>query len=478
MKDKWLFIVFAVLCLAAFLWIKLRVKPFIPPVAVQSNQESCEGPDVTTEYKGRSCDFAFNVMNLKDYLSGAPMPILFMQRTEKAPCFKVGTEVKLKASYFNYADMDPALDFGRGCTDYFDGTAEITRVIKISTDGFLKKSGDEKLHILNEADDSAMLREFNQQFQLNMKEDQARQIRSNPNDVVKDLDDVKQVYGLVLKMTHPGWVQHPRSSPTIAFRSVPGEKNLTTWLQSGGMIVDVRPPDLFQAEHFPGSINIPYTINKPIDFAAPSFKALFENLAQDSFDMRRLPKDKNAKIAFMGAELMDIVAFRALVTARKTGWLNVYKASPVFKHSPTAWKSTSKLEVGPNVPKTLSAEELLGILAKQPHAIVVDVRSHQEFAVRTLAGAKNLPFPSQATYDILSEKLQALKFPLATLAIDNSTPIIFMGADHLDWRPLHAWRFAKQLGWTDVHWFRYGLSEWSGRAEASPERFKMLTDSH
>lgn len=92
-------------------------------------------------------------------------------------------------------------------------------------------------------------------------------------------------------------------------------------------LFDVRPPAHYREAHIPGAVNVPYKMNSP--------KEVDYDEGVDSFDLGRLPKDKDAPMIFQcnGAECW--YSYKAARYMVKRGFRKVYW----FRTGMPAWKA-------------------------------------------------------------------------------------------------------------------------------------------
>jgi rhodanese-related sulfurtransferase len=87
-------------------------------------------------------------------------------------------------------------------------------------------------------------------------------------------------------------------------------------MDSGAVLVDARVANEYAEAHIKGAVSIPYK--------EKSAKTVNYNAAEDSFDLSRLPGDKNAQLVFScnGAECWK--SYKAATAALKAGYKHVY----------------------------------------------------------------------------------------------------------------------------------------------------------
>ncbi len=103
--------------------------------------------------------------------------------------------------------------------------------------------------------------------------------------------------------------------------SIPGVTTVTAekakaMMENGVLIVDARVANEYVEQHIKGAINIPYK--------EKSAKSVNFNSKLDSFDLSKLPPDKDTQVIFYcnGGECWK--SYKACVTAEKAGYKNIY----------------------------------------------------------------------------------------------------------------------------------------------------------
>lgn len=116
--------------------------------------------------------------------------------------------------------------------------------------------------------------------------------------------------------------------PTLAFssgpqtpESIPGVAAITAekakaMVESGVMIVDTRVANEYVEQHIKGAISIPYKEKsaKSVDF----------DVKLDSFDLSKLPADKDTSVIFYCNAGECWKSYKSSVIAVKAGYKNVY----------------------------------------------------------------------------------------------------------------------------------------------------------
>ena len=98
-------------------------------------------------------------------------------------------------------------------------------------------------------------------------------------------------------------------------------------LKSGIPVIDTRVANEFAEEHIKGARNVPYK--------EKSAKAVTFDAAQDSFDLAKLPADKNAPVVFYCNAGECWKSYKASVVAQKAGYKNI----SWFRGGMPEWKS-------------------------------------------------------------------------------------------------------------------------------------------
>lgn len=98
-------------------------------------------------------------------------------------------------------------------------------------------------------------------------------------------------------------------------------------LKSGVPVIDTRVANEFAEEHIKGARNVPYK--------EKSAKSVSFDAAQDSFDLAKLPADKNAPVVFYCNAGECWKSYKASVAALKAGYKNI----SWFRGGMPEWKS-------------------------------------------------------------------------------------------------------------------------------------------
>lgn len=108
--------------------------------------------------------------------------------------------------------------------------------------------------------------------------------------------------------------------------TIPTAEQVKKLMAQGVPLFDVRPLAHYREAHIPGAVNVPYQMNSP--------KEVDYDDSVDSFDVSKLPKDKNAPMIFQcnGAECW--YSYKAARYMVKRGYTKVYW----FRTGLPAWK--------------------------------------------------------------------------------------------------------------------------------------------
>jgi len=108
--------------------------------------------------------------------------------------------------------------------------------------------------------------------------------------------------------------------------------------------------------------------------------------------------------------------------------------------------------------KLVTAEQARDLGAKG--AALIDTRTANEFAEKTVKGAINVPYGEKSAKDAKFDKA-ADKFDLAKLPADKGAPVIFFCNSGTCWKSYKASVVARDAGYKQVGWLRGGMPEWS-----------------
>lgn len=109
--------------------------------------------------------------------------------------------------------------------------------------------------------------------------------------------------------------------------TIPTAEQVKKLMAQGVPLFDVRPLAHYREAHIPGAVNVPYHMNSP--------KEVDYDDSVDSFDVSKLPKDKNAPMIFQcnGAECW--YSYKAARYMVKRGYTKIYW----FRTGLPAWKA-------------------------------------------------------------------------------------------------------------------------------------------
>ena len=109
--------------------------------------------------------------------------------------------------------------------------------------------------------------------------------------------------------------------------SIPTAEQVKKLMAEGVPLFDVRPVAHYREAHIPGAVNVPYQMSSP--------KEVDYDDSVDSFDLNKLPKDKNAPMIFQcnGAECW--YSYKAARYMVQRGYTKVYW----FRTGLPAWKA-------------------------------------------------------------------------------------------------------------------------------------------
>jgi rhodanese-related sulfurtransferase len=107
--------------------------------------------------------------------------------------------------------------------------------------------------------------------------------------------------------------------------------------------------------------------------------------------------------------------------------------------------------------RVVAAEQVRDLAARG--AAVVDTRTANEYAERTIKGALSVPYKEKSAKAASFDKAQD-SFDIGKLPQDKSAPIVFFCNAGTCWKSFKASVVARDGGYRQVHWFRGGLPEW------------------
>ena len=110
--------------------------------------------------------------------------------------------------------------------------------------------------------------------------------------------------------------------------------------------------------------------------------------------------------------------------------------------------------------KLVTAEQARDLGAKG--AALIDTRTANEFAEKTVKGAINVPYGEKSAKDATFDNA-ADKFDLAKLPADKGAPVIFFCNSGTCWKSYKASVVARDAGYKQVGWLRGGMPEWNSK---------------
>ena len=93
---------------------------------------------------------------------------------------------------------------------------------------------------------------------------------------------------------------------------------------------------------------------------------------------------------------------------------------------------------------------------------VVDTRVATEYAEKTIKGAKSVPYKEKSAKEPGFDA-SVDQFDLSKLPADKSAPLVMFCNSGECWKSYKASVVAQKAGYTNVHWFRGGFPEWTGK---------------
>jgi rhodanese-related sulfurtransferase len=93
---------------------------------------------------------------------------------------------------------------------------------------------------------------------------------------------------------------------------------------------------------------------------------------------------------------------------------------------------------------------------------VIDTRVANEYAEKTIKGAKSVPYKEKSSKAVDFDASQD-SFDLGKLPADKKAPVVFFCNAGECWKSYKASVVASKAGWSSVHWFRGGMPEWTSK---------------
>ncbi len=108
----------------------------------------------------------------------------------------------------------------------------------------------------------------------------------------------------------------PQTPESLSGTTVITAEKAKSMVEKGVLIVDTRVANEFVEQHIKGAVNIPYKekSTKSVDFDAK----------QDSFDLSKLPPDKNTSVIFYCNAGECWKSYKSSVAAVKAGYRSIY----------------------------------------------------------------------------------------------------------------------------------------------------------
>ncbi len=110
--------------------------------------------------------------------------------------------------------------------------------------------------------------------------------------------------------------------------------------------------------------------------------------------------------------------------------------------------------------KVIAADEAKKLL--DSGVPLYDTRVAAEYAEKTIKGAKSLPYREKSAKAVGFDASQD-QFDLSKLPADKAAPIVFFCNAGECWKSYKASVVAQKGGYTQIHWFRGGMPEWTAK---------------
>jgi rhodanese-related sulfurtransferase len=262
-----------------------------------------------------------------------------------------------------------------------------------------------------------------------------------------------------------GWLGFDSHFPTFTlnFGQIIDRPEVEKLTAQGAVLIDVREGVNPEENLLPKEVRIPYK-RKPKRKA--SFYQAYSHFAfEDTFDVTRLPQDKNRPLIFFAGDCASVGPFRAMVFARMHGWKNLYWYrngsygwNGIFRKMPSSFPGLKEASYSDLVALQKQGGKVYDVL----HIFSPDQNEKPE----RIPGAIFVPYAFKGKYkDLVNYRsrpseadLKTLQkdFPMNLLPQDHSTPVIFIGEDAYDWAPVHIGYGVQALGWKNVYFYRGG----------------------
>jgi rhodanese-related sulfurtransferase len=114
--------------------------------------------------------------------------------------------------------------------------------------------------------------------------------------------------------------------------------------------------------------------------------------------------------------------------------------------------------------RVVTAEQTQELAARG--AVLVDTRTANEFAERTVRGAVLIAYRERSAKSVDFDRTQDA-FDLSKLPADKAVPVVFFCNSGTCWKSYKASVLARDAGHRNVNWFRGGMPEWTAKNFAS-----------
>jgi rhodanese-related sulfurtransferase len=111
--------------------------------------------------------------------------------------------------------------------------------------------------------------------------------------------------------------------------------------------------------------------------------------------------------------------------------------------------------------KSVTAEQARELQAKG--APLIDTRVAGEYAEKTIKGAVSVPYKEKSAKAVGFDRTQD-SFDLAKLPADKNAPVVLFCNAGECWKSYKAAVVARDAGYKQIHWFRGGMPEWTGKS--------------
>jgi rhodanese-related sulfurtransferase len=111
--------------------------------------------------------------------------------------------------------------------------------------------------------------------------------------------------------------------------------------------------------------------------------------------------------------------------------------------------------------KAVTAEQARDLQAKG--VPLIDTRVAGEYAEKTIKGAISVPYKEKSAKAVGFDRTQD-SFDLAKLPADKNAPVVLFCNAGECWKSYKAAVVARDAGYKQIHWFRGGMPEWTGKS--------------